>query len=150
MPLAAAVPILANGLVPLFATPAQFEDNLPKTADTWAGAYVAYSLNSVNTTPIAAKRPALAAALVVAFNPDGAGKSKFIQALGTYWLGTPAPAIPGVVSIFTPSGSIDSVDVSEDATPLEQATAIADLIHQFTVSSAKIVHATTGAIIPVA
>ncbi|KKK68351.1 hypothetical protein LCGC14_2944920 [marine sediment metagenome] len=147
MPLATAVPILSAGFLPLF-DPGQASTE--EAAGVWADAYLAYALNAVNATVIPARRNTLAADLTIAFDPEsnGGGRSPFLLALAGFWLGT--PGIPtGVVAIFIPSGSIDS-NPGNDATPQQQADAIADLIHQLTVNSAKIIPVPPGPPIPVA
>lgn len=148
MPLATAVHVLANGLLPLF-DPGQ--TSTVDAAGVWADAYLAYSLNAINVTVIPAKRTALAADLTAAFNPElnGGGRSLFLAALAKFWIGTPGISPPGIVSIFIPSGSIDS-SVGNDATPQEQAESVADLIHQLTIRSAKITPFAPGPPVPVA
>lgn len=146
MPLATAVPSLANFLLPLY-DPGK--ESTVEAAQVWADAYFKYTLQG-NVIPVPARKTILAADLTQAFNPElaGAGRGLFLTALAKYWLGTPATVPPGTVAIFIPSGSIDS-DVAVDSTALEQAQALADLVHQLTIKSAKVVPTAPGPAVPV-
>jgi len=146
VPLAAAIPTLANGFLPLF-EPGQA--TTAGAARVWANAYFSYTVLG-NVIPPPPKKNLLEAALTAAFNPElnGGGRSLFLQALTSYWLGIPATVPPGTVSIFIPSGSIDS-SAASDATPQQQAKALADLIHQLTIRSAKVVPTVPGPPVPV-
>ena len=154
MPLAAAIPTLAGGLLPLFDEQNPVTETV-EAARVWADAYLAYTLNAANVTVIPVRKQILAVSLTAAFNPElgvtppGLGRSLFVQALALFWLGTPAIAPPGIVSIFIPVGSLDS-SASNTSTPQEQANALADLIHQLTIKSAKIVPTVPGPPVPVA
>lgn len=149
MPLAApGKAIMAQKFFPLF----REEDPISETvaaAEVWADAYFSYaSVGNVTVPP--PKEIALAADLAQAFNPElnGGGRGLFLAALAKFWIGVPALVPPGVVTIFIPSGSIDS-NVADDATPQEQAEALADLIHQLTIASAKVLPTVPGPLVPV-
>lgn len=146
MPLAGAIGTLATGFLPLF-DPG--EATTAGAARVWANAYFSYALLG-NVLPPPPKRTLLAEDLSTAFNPElaGGGRALFLQALSTFWIGIPATVPPGTVGIFIPSGGLDT-DVSNDATPAEQANALADLIHQLTIKSAKVVPTVPGPPVPV-
>lgn len=146
MPLFSGIPNFANNLLPLF-DPG--EGTTDGAARIWANAYFQYALTG-NVTPIPPRENVLAFDLTNAFNPEllGGGRSLFLTALAKFWIGTPATVPTGVVSIFIPSGSIDS-DAADDATPQEQAKALADLIHQLTVKSAKVLPTPPGPLVPI-
>ena len=138
MPLAApGIQLLGDGFLPLFDDPPITET--AAAAVQWAKAYFDYA-KAGNVTPEPYREKVLADALTVAFNPElgrtppGGGRTLFINALSVFWIGVPATVPPGIVNIYAPSGSIDS-DVSNDANAEEQARALADIIHQFTIGS---------------
>ena len=149
MPLAApGLAILGQGFFPLF-DPADPIAETERAARVWAHAYYGYAAvgNVVVPPP---KEQILAADLTVAFNPalNGGGRGLFMGALAKFWIGVPAAVPPGIVTIFVPSGSIDA-NVPDDATPQQNAEAIADLIHQLTIASAKVTPFVPGPPVPV-
>lgn len=117
-------------------------------ATAWARAYFNY-YSSGNLNPLP-RQQTLALDLKSAFNPylNGGGRSLFLAALAKFWIGTQTIVPVGFVTVFVPSGSIE-IDVSENASQREQARAIANLIHQLTVSSAKALDSVSGALVPV-
>ncbi|RKX67358.1 MAG: hypothetical protein DRP42_00740 [Tenericutes bacterium] len=127
--------ILADGLLPLF------RDGITDTAlsaEIWAKAYFAYTKTG-NIVTIPVRRDILAKDLAKAFDPslNGGGKVMFLKALNKYWVGTPTTKPLGSVTLFVPSGSIETSGSDPDATPEAQAYALADIIHELTVKSAK-------------
>jgi hypothetical protein len=149
MPLAApGLFILGQEFYPLFRRENPIEETA-EAAAVWAHAYYLYaSVGNVVVPP--PKEHILAADLAVAFNPElnGGGKGLFLAALAKFWIGVPAAVPPGIVTIFVPSGSIDA-NVPDDATPQQNAEAIADLVHQLTIASAKVLPTPPGPLVPV-
>lgn len=152
MPLSTQTPILARGFDILFdknLAPTTTEDS----ARVWANAYTSYAVSA--GIPLAkAKESIFASSLTVAFNPNlaGGGPILFIQALTVFWLGLPIPYMvgigPGVVSAVIPTGSINSPQ-PDDATPLQQADGLAQVIAGFTLGSVKVIVPPATAPIPI-
>ena len=139
--------ILATKLLPLF-DPEKPVTETVHAAQIWANAYFSYA--SVGNVAVLPREQLLAGDLAQAFDPylNGGGRGLFLAALAKFWIGTPATVPPGTVTVFVPSGSIDS-NVKDDATPQEQADALADIIHQLTIASAKVLPIPPGPLVPV-
>jgi len=147
MPMAVVTPVLAQGLLPLFQV-----ETAPSTtkgaAEVWADAYTKYAIaGGIPATP---KQLGLAADLETAFNPElaGGGPSLFITALATFWMGLPVPYMAGTVALFSPSSSNVNSEQPDDATPVDQANGLAQVISGFTLSAVKVM-IPGGIIVPI-
>jgi len=153
MPLASpGIDRLRDGFLPLFDFSNPAISNT-YSANVWANAYFKYA-QSGNVTPQPIKESILANDLVSAFNPQlgvappGGGRALFLSALAKFWIGVPSTVPPGNVLIFVPLGSIDT-NTPNGATAKQQAKALADLMHQLTINSAKVIPSPPGPIVPV-
>lgn len=149
MPVAAVTSVLAAGLLPLF-VPETAPATTPDAADQWAKAYTDYivagGISAVH------KQSAFAAALTTAFNPElaGGGPPLFIQALQVFWLGLPVPQQGGTVVLFTPTTTNVDSPQPDDATPQDQADALAQVLSSFTLGAVKVQVGPPGPIVPLA
>ena len=135
MPLAGQESVLARGFDILFDQKLA-PQSTPDAARVWANAYANYAL--AGGVPAALSRTdQLATALTTAFNPElsGGGPPIFIQALSTFWIGqlVSSPVL-GTVSAVIPVGSVTSQQ-PDDATPIQQADGLAQVIAGFTLGS---------------
>ena len=148
MPLSTKVDILAGGLVPLFdprqIPPVEASDPIVKalsnTAEVWASAIERWMVAG-GIPAVSAKKAALKAALIVAFNPFGGGAAPALigQAFSVFWIGTSVPAQSGVVAIFLPTPFIPLLPpLPLGATPQQQAQLLAQTIYLYTVANASV------------
>ena len=138
MPLATQTPVLARGFDILFDQELS-PQTTPDAARVWAQAYTSYAV-SAGIPTAKAKEPALANALITAFNPElaGGGPVLFVQALSVFWLGLVIPYMAaGTVTAVIPTGSVNSPH-PDDATPLQQADGLAQTIAGFTLGAVKV------------
>lgn len=150
MPLKSVEKVLAAGFLPMF----NVETAAPSTreaAEVWAKAYTNYVV--AGGIPAArAKEKGFAKALTAAFEPTlgGGGKSLFLAAMKIFWIGLPVPAQAGAVSIFAPrSTNVDSPQPG-DATPQDQANALAKMIAGLTLGAVKVQPFAPGPPVPLA
>lgn len=121
-----------------------------EAAERWALAYTDYAL--AGGVPASPRRLSFADALTEAFNPElaGGGPSLFIQALSVFWVGLPVPQQGGSVIFFAPTSSNVDSPQPDDATPQDQANALAQVISGFTLSAVKVQVGPPGPIVPLA
>ena len=146
MPLATATPVLATGFLPLF-TPGF--STTAQAADAWARAYAQYVVAGGIPAAVA-KQPGLAAALTQAFNPAGNGIPAFLQALTVFWLGLPVPAQAGAVAAFLPVNPNLTSSQPPDATAVQQANGLAQVMARLTMGAVKVQPFAPGPPVPIA
>jgi hypothetical protein len=149
MPLAAALPLLAEGFLGSFLSA---PESAAQAATEWAAAYAAYCLAG-GATILPLKQQALAAALEGAFDPNaGAGAAQLVAGLAAFWPGTPVPGMaPTAQAVaFTPAGDLSlMVPGVSDAQPAAQAQGLAQIIHALTMASVKVVIPSSPSLVPI-
>lgn len=146
MPVAAVTSVLAAGFLPLFSA-ATAPDTTAKAADAWAAAYTNYIV--AGGVPARPRKDIFASALLNAFRPElgGGGPPLFLQAFQAFWIGLPVPAQGGIVTAFVPTSTNVNSPQPDDATPANQANALALLISGLTLGAVKVT-VPPGVIVP--
>ena len=149
MPLVDQIQTLARGFDILF-DPELSPQTTVGAARVWAQAYTAFAL-AAGIPAAKAKEDAFATALATAFNPNlaGGGPPLFIQAFVVFWAGLPIPYMgTGVVSAVIPTGSVNSPQ-PDDATPVQQADGLAQVIAGFTLGAVKVLISPAPSPVPI-
>lgn len=145
MPLAIATPTLAAGMVPLFSPGSSTSG---QAADVFASAYVQYAVAGGIPAAVT-RRQALASALAQAFSSPGGGIPLFLQALASFWIGLPVPAQAGA-ALFVPINPDLTSPQPPDATPIQQANGVAQMMARLTLGAVKVQPFAPGPPVPIA